>query len=179
MSFLWPEALWGLALLPLLVLVYVWLLRRKRKSAVRYANLGMIKEAMGVGSKFRRHVPPAIFLLAIAAMIVGMARPVATVTLPTQKQTIVMALDNVRAHKFRSFLTTLGVVIGVLVVILISSILTGLRTNLIRYIEDYGTNNIYAFHLSTGPRTGEDRAERLRKPFVVEDAEAGNAAGIV
>ena len=93
MSFLWPEALWLLALLPLLVLVYAWLLGRKRKSAVRYANLGMIKEAMGVGSKIRRHIPPALFLLAIAALLVAMARPVATVTLPTQKQTIVMALD--------------------------------------------------------------------------------------
>ena len=93
MNFLWPEALWLLGLLPVLVAVYVWLLRRKRKSAVRYANLGMIKEAMGVSSKFRRHVPPVLFLLAIAAMIVSIARPVATVTLPTQKQTIVMALD--------------------------------------------------------------------------------------
>ena len=94
MKFLWPEALWLLALLPLLLLTYVWLLRRKRKSAVRYANLGMIKEAMGAGSKIRRHVPPAIFLLALAAMLVAIARPTATVTLPTQKQTIVMALDS-------------------------------------------------------------------------------------
>jgi Ca-activated chloride channel homolog len=92
-TFLWPEALWILVLLPLLVLLYVWLLRRKSKAAVRYANLGMIKEAMGVGSKFRRHVPPALFLLALAAMIAAIARPVAIVTLPTQKQTIVMALD--------------------------------------------------------------------------------------
>ena len=94
MKFLWPEALWLLALLPLLLLTYVWLLRRKRKSAVRYANLGMIKEAMGVGSKIRRHVPPALFFLALAAMLVAIARPTATVTLPTQKQTIVMALDS-------------------------------------------------------------------------------------
>jgi Ca-activated chloride channel family protein len=94
MKFLWPEALWLLALLPLLVLTYIWLLRRKRKSAVRYANLGMIKEAMGVGSKIRRHVPPALFFLALAAMLVAIARPTATVTLPTQKQTIVMALDS-------------------------------------------------------------------------------------
>jgi Ca-activated chloride channel family protein len=92
-NFLWPEALWLLVLLPVLVGVYVWLLRRKRKSAVRYANLGMIKEAMGAGSKFRRHVPPALLFLALAALVVAMARPVATVTLPTQKQTIVMALD--------------------------------------------------------------------------------------
>jgi Ca-activated chloride channel family protein len=92
-SFLWPAVLWLLVAVPMLVGVYVWLLRRKHKSAVRYANLGMIKEAMGVGSKFRRHVPPALFLLAMAALIVSMARPVAIVTLPTQKQTIVMALD--------------------------------------------------------------------------------------
>ena len=61
-----------------------------------------------------------------------------------------MALDNVRAHKFRSFLTVLGIVIGVMTVIAISSILTGLRANIIQYVEEYGTNNIYAFHLSTG-----------------------------
>jgi Ca-activated chloride channel family protein len=92
-NFLWPEALWLLVILPMLVGVYVWLLRRKRKSAVRYANLAMIKEAMGAGSKFRRHVPPALLFFALAALAVAMARPVATVTLPTQKQTIVLALD--------------------------------------------------------------------------------------
>jgi Ca-activated chloride channel homolog len=92
-NFLWPEALWLLALLPLLLISYVWLLRRKRKAAVRYANLGMIKEAMGAGSRIRRHVPPALMLVALAAMILAIARPTATVTLPTQKQTIVMALD--------------------------------------------------------------------------------------
>ncbi len=93
MNFLWPEALWLAVLLPLLIAAYVWLLYRKRRSAVRYANLGMIKEAMGAGSRIRRHVPPALLFLALAALIVGMARPTATVTLPTQTQTIVMALD--------------------------------------------------------------------------------------
>jgi Ca-activated chloride channel family protein len=93
MNFLWPQALALLALLPVLVAVYVWLLYRKRKSAVRYANLGMIKEAIGTRSRIRRHVPPLLLLLALAALIVAMARPTATVTLPTQKQTIIMALD--------------------------------------------------------------------------------------
>jgi Ca-activated chloride channel homolog len=92
-TFAWPEMLWLLLLLPALIGLYVWLLRRKRKGAVRYANLGMIKEAMGAGSKIRRHVPPVLFLLAIGVLIVAMARPSATVTLPTQKQTIVLALD--------------------------------------------------------------------------------------
>ena len=91
-----------------------------------------------------------------------------------------MALDNVRAHKFRSFLTVLGIVIGVMTVIAISSILTGLRSNLIKYVEDFGTNNIYAFHLSTGIRMGpRDRAERMRKPLTDEDAEAVRQAPAV
>ena len=82
-----------------------------------------------------------------------------------------MALDSVRSHKFRSFLTVLGIVIGVMTAITIASILTGLRQNIVAIIEEYGTNNIYAFHLSTGPRTSEDRSERLRKPLTVDDAE--------
>ena len=83
-----------------------------------------------------------------------------------------MALDNVRAHKFRSFLTVLGIVVGVATVIAVASILTGLRSNLIRYVEDFGVNNIYAFHLSTGIQMGRDRSERSRKPLTDEDAEA-------
>jgi putative ABC transport system permease protein len=87
------------------------------------------------------------------------------------RETVLMALDSVRAHKFRSFLTVLGIVIGVMTAITIASILTGLRQNIVAMIEEYGTNNIYAFHLSTGPRTGEDRSERTRKPLTVDDAE--------
>jgi putative ABC transport system permease protein len=87
-------------------------------------------------------------------------------------ETLRMALDSVRSHKFRSFLTVLGIVIGVLTAIVIASILTGLRQNIVAIIEEYGTNNIYAFHLSTGPRVGEDRSERLRKPLTVADGEA-------
>ena len=84
-----------------------------------------------------------------------------------------MALDNVRAHKFRSFLTVLGIVIGVTTVISIASILTGLRANIIQFVEEYGTNNIYAFHLSTGISLGaHDRSERTRKPLRPEDGEA-------
>src|ERR1700730_6700100 len=88
------------------------------------------------------------------------------------RETLVMAFESVRAHKFRSFLTVLGIVIGVMTAITIASILTGLRQNIVAMIEEYGTNNIYAFHLSTGPRTGEDRSERTRKPLTVADAEA-------
>jgi putative ABC transport system permease protein len=88
------------------------------------------------------------------------------------RETLRMALESVRSHKFRSFLTVLGIVIGVMTAITIASILTGLRQNIVSIIEEYGTNNIYAFHLSTGPRTSEDRSERLRKPLTVADADA-------
>ena len=86
------------------------------------------------------------------------------------RDTIALALDNVRAHKLRSGLTVLGVVIGVLVVVVIASILTGLRKNVITMVEEYGTNNIFAFHLSTGPRVGpRDRAEYRRRPLKPQD----------
>ncbi|MBD0371552.1 MAG: ABC transporter permease [Pyrinomonadaceae bacterium] len=88
------------------------------------------------------------------------------------KEILLMALDSIRAHKFRSFLTVLGIVIGVMTAIVIASLLTGMRQSIVSIIEEYGTNNIYAFHLSTGPRVSEDRSERLRKPLTVADGEA-------
>src|SRR5258705_6871011 len=88
------------------------------------------------------------------------------------RETLVMALNSVRSHKFRSFLTVLGIVIGIITAIVIASLLTGMRQSIISIVEEYGTNNIYAFHLSTGPRVNSDRSERLRKPFIIEDAEA-------
>jgi putative ABC transport system permease protein len=84
-----------------------------------------------------------------------------------------MALDSLRAHKFRSFLTVLGIVIGVAVVIVIASLLTGVRQSIVQVVEEFGTNNIYAFHLSTGPSLGpRDASERQRKPLTAEDGEA-------
>ena len=88
------------------------------------------------------------------------------------RETLRMALDNVRSNKFRSFLTVLGIVIGVTAAIVVASILTGMRQSIIAIIEEYGTNNIYAFHLTTGPRVNSDRAERLRKPLTSADADA-------
>ncbi|MCZ7564643.1 MAG: VWA domain-containing protein [Burkholderiales bacterium] len=93
MKFLWPELLWLLLTLPVLATLYVLILRSKRKAAVRYASLAMVQEAMGAGRRFRRHVPPLLFLLALAAMLVGIARPTAVVTLPLQEQTVILAMD--------------------------------------------------------------------------------------
>ena len=81
-----------------------------------------------------------------------------------------MALDSIRSHKIRSALTVLGIVIGVSTVIAIASILTGLRQNLVKLIEKYGTDNIYAFHLTTGFSGNQDSNERTRKPLTEDDA---------
>ena len=82
-----------------------------------------------------------------------------------------MALDSIFSHKFRSILTILGIVVGVLTAIVVASILTGMRQSIVATIEDYGTNNIYAFHLTTG-FSNQDRSERTRKPLTVDDADA-------
>ena len=96
------------------------------------------------------------------------------------RETLAIALGNVRANKFRSFLTVLGIVIGVMAAIVVASILTGMRQSIVSIIEEYGTNNIYAFHLTTGPRVNVDRSERLRKPLTVADADAikGQASSV-
>ena len=83
-----------------------------------------------------------------------------------------MALGNLRANKFRSFLTVLGIVIGVATVIAVASILTGLRGSIVSLVEQYGTNNIYAFHLTTGFNDGNYAEERTRKPLRIADAVA-------
>ncbi|GAC1532860.1 MAG: VWA domain-containing protein [Ramlibacter sp.] len=93
MQFLWPDFLWLLLVAPLLVLLYLWLLKRKKKLAVRFASLAIVKEAMGPGQSWRRHVPPALFLVALIAMLLASARPTAVVTLPSQQQTIILAMD--------------------------------------------------------------------------------------
>ena len=93
MTFLWPEMLWLLLAAPVLVGIYILLLRRRKKGAVRYASLSLVREAIGPGQRFRRHVPPALFLLAMIATILAIARPSAVITLPSEQRVIVMALD--------------------------------------------------------------------------------------
>ena len=82
-----------------------------------------------------------------------------------------MAMESIYSHKFRSFLTILGIVVGVITAIVVASILTGMRNSIVAIVEEYGTSNIYAYHLSTGfgPRS---RDERNRKPLTDDDATA-------
>ena len=92
MNFLWPQYLWLLLVVPVLVAAYVALLRRK-KAAVRYADLGLVKSAMSPTQRFRRHVPPLLFVLAIVAALLAAARPTAVITLPSDARTIILAID--------------------------------------------------------------------------------------
>ncbi len=82
-----------------------------------------------------------------------------------------MAYDSVISHKFRSFFTILGIVGGILTAVVVASILTGFRQSVVKMFEDYGTNNIYLFHLSTGFGPS-NRDERNRKPLTLDDANA-------
>ena len=93
MKFIWPSMLWLLLLLPLLVICYAWLLKRRRKSTVRLASLGVAKAALGRGPGWRRHVPPALMGVALAAMLFAVSRPTATITLPMAERTIILAMD--------------------------------------------------------------------------------------
>ena len=87
------------------------------------------------------------------------------------KEVLKMAIDSIMGHKFRSALTILGIVIGLITGIVVFSILTGMRQSIVSIIEEYGSNNIYIFHLSTGIGPS-NRDERNRKPLTSEDASA-------
>jgi len=93
MSFQWPTLLWLLLLLPLLVGVYLWLLKRRRRTTVRLASVSVAKLAVGKGPGWRRHVPPLLMLLAIGVLLLATARPMATITLPMSQRTIILAMD--------------------------------------------------------------------------------------
>jgi Ca-activated chloride channel family protein len=92
-TFIWPEMLWGLIALPLLVLLYVWLQKRRKKTTLRYASLGLVREALGKSIAWRRHLPPVLLFTAIAALLLASARPAAVITLPSQQETIILAMD--------------------------------------------------------------------------------------
>lgn len=93
MSFIWPFMLALLLLIPVLILVYIILQRRRQKYALRYASLSLVKEALGRGPGWRRHVPAALFLVALTAMIVALARPQAETLVPSAEGTIILAVD--------------------------------------------------------------------------------------
>ena len=97
MNFLWPWFLLLLLLIPLLIAIYIWSLRRKRKFAVRYSSIALIREAMPRRSRWRQHLPFILFLLALTCLVTAVARPVAEVEVPLSRTTIILAIDISRS----------------------------------------------------------------------------------
>lgn len=97
MQFLWWPVLYLFALIPILILGYVIILRRRKPYAVRFSSLSLVREAMPKRSSWKRHFPFALFLLAISSLVMAMARPTSTVTLPSSNSTIILAIDVSRS----------------------------------------------------------------------------------
>lgn len=95
--FVWPEALWLLLLIPLLLGLYVLSLRRKKKTTLRFASLLVVRSAISPHQSMRRHLPPALFLMALAMGLVTLARPMASITLPSDNMTVLLAVDVSRS----------------------------------------------------------------------------------
>ena len=93
MKFLWPQALWLLLALPILAAGYLAMLRRRAAAAKRLAGMAMVREAMQDSAGWRRHAAPALYLAALAVLIVASARPTALITLPSQQRTLILAMD--------------------------------------------------------------------------------------
>ena len=97
MSLLWPGFLSLFLLVPLAVLIYIWILRRRRRFAVRYSSLSLVREAAAKQSWLRKHFPFLLFLLALTSLVLALTRPVATVLVPSNKATVIMAIDVSRS----------------------------------------------------------------------------------
>src|SRR5215208_1550542 len=97
MSLLWPGFLYLLLLIPLIIAVYVLILRRRRRFAVRYSSLSLVREAVAKQSWLRKHFPFILFLLALTSLVFALGRPVATVIVPSNKATVILAVDVSRS----------------------------------------------------------------------------------
>ena len=93
MNLLWSGSLYLFALIPVFIIIYVWLLRRRRRFAVRYSSLSLVREAASHQSWLRRHLPFIFFLLSLSSLIMALSRPTAEVVIPSNRATIVLAMD--------------------------------------------------------------------------------------
>ena len=94
MEFQWPLLLLSLGIVPLLIAGYVAAQRRRRAYAVRFTNLALLRDVVGAGPGRRRHIPPALFLLGLAALLVSLARPTAVIAVPRDQSAVVLVMDT-------------------------------------------------------------------------------------
>ncbi len=93
MNFLAPQMLLGLLLVPLAIGFYLWAQRRRSKYAVRFTNLDLLANLTPRRPSWRRHLPPVLYLVAIAALLIGLARPTMVFAKPREDATVVLAMD--------------------------------------------------------------------------------------
>jgi Ca-activated chloride channel family protein len=93
MSFQWPSMLWALLLAPLLVAAYLLLMRRRHRRRLRLSSIAIARQALGPGPGWRRHLPPALLLASVVVLLMATARPTAVIQLPSQQETIILAMD--------------------------------------------------------------------------------------
>lgn len=94
MSFEWPLALIGLAFVPLLVALYVVRERRRTTAAARLTSPGLLPNLVDASPGWRRHLPIAVLVAALTAMLVGVARPHATVSVKREEATVILVIDT-------------------------------------------------------------------------------------
>src|SRR5688572_27053449 len=88
-------------------------------------------------------------------------------------ENLMMAFDTLRGNKLRSFLTIVGVVVGVVTVMLISSVISGINVAIEKQVESFGTRSIFLYKFNIGFSHGRrSQEERMRKPLTFADAEA-------
>ena len=97
MTMLWPSFLYLLILIPLLIIAYIWILRQRRRFAVRYSSLALVRDALPRRSWLRQHLPFILFILALTGLIAALTRPVSIVNVPAGKATIILTIDVSRS----------------------------------------------------------------------------------
>jgi Ca-activated chloride channel family protein len=93
MDWLWPGFLVLLGLIPLLIAVYIWILRRRRRFTVRYSSLALVRDGQPRSSRWRRHLPFVLFLIALSSLVIAIGRPVTIVSVPSGQTTVIFAID--------------------------------------------------------------------------------------
>lgn len=93
MKLLVPAALMALALIPLLILLFAWQQRRRRRFAVHYSSLSLVRAALPAQSRVRSYLPMALFLMGLTGLTLALARPVTEMRVPAGRATVVLALD--------------------------------------------------------------------------------------
>jgi len=93
MTFTWPLMLLSLLLIPLFIALYVRIQQRRQKIVANIGSLGFVQDASGGRVGGRRHIPPILFLIGLAILLVALARPNAVVSLPGLESTVILSFD--------------------------------------------------------------------------------------